>query len=55
MKTRNRKKIILFSITCQVIAFSLLFTPTQPIHAQEQQTATPEARSPGVLMGLYRC
>jgi hypothetical protein len=40
MKTRNRKKIIIFWIACQVIAFSLLFPPTLPVRAQQPQPVT---------------
>ena len=40
MKTRNRKRIVFFWFTCQVIAFSLLFSPTLPGRAQQPQTGT---------------
>jgi hypothetical protein len=36
MKTRNRKKIFIFWIACQVIASSLLFSPTLLGRAQQQ-------------------
>ena len=41
MKTRNRLMLVFFWIACLVIAFSLLFPPTRPVHAQEEpQTIT---------------
>jgi hypothetical protein len=40
MKTSNRKQIILFWIACQVIAFSLLFSPTLTGRAQQAKTTT---------------
>ena len=35
MKTRNRKGLVFFWIVCKVIAFSLLFSPTLPVRAQQ--------------------
>jgi hypothetical protein len=52
MKTRNRKKIILFWIACQVIALSLLFSSTLHIRAQQQQTITPGSTITGSTHGV---
>jgi hypothetical protein len=40
MKTRSPKKIFTFWIACQGLAFSLLFPPMLPVHAQQTNTIT---------------
>ena len=47
MKTRNRKSLAFFWIVCQVIAFSLLFSPTLPVRAQQPKTITAEGTITG--------
>jgi hypothetical protein len=52
MRIRNRKKIIFFWIAGLMLASGLLFSPTQPIRAQQPQTIQTEETPTGLIHGV---